>query len=234
MAEKIKIVFEDTLALPPITLASTDGKRTFSVRGKRPPQPIDIGDFLRGPAGPQGEPGTGSAIVLTAATMIPGHRAISLDANGNAILADPTSADFAFAGISTSGANAGGQVTVLQAGLVEESTWNWIPLRPIFVSANGLLTQSPPSSGISQVVAVAQTATAIMIAPQTPIALTSLEFRQQSPAITWTIVHNLNRFPAITIIDSAGDLILANIAYPDRNTAVVTFNAATSGTAYLS
>ncbi|WP_157234706.1 hypothetical protein [Methylosinus sp. LW4] len=171
MADKITIHFEDTLALPAIVLSSPDGKRPFNVRANRPPEDLSIAEFFRGPAGPQGEPGTGSAIVLTAAAMIPGHRAIMLDANGHAALADTSSPTFVFAGISTTGANAGGQVNVAQSGLIEEATWSFEPLSPVFISTDGLLTQTPPTNGISQIIAVAQSPTSLLILPQTPIIL---------------------------------------------------------------
>lgn len=59
-------------------------------------------------------------------------------------------------------------------------------------------------------------------------------FSQPSPATTWRIVHNLGRFPAVSLVDTAGDIMWADFQYIDSNTVVVTFTAATAGEAYLS
>lgn len=52
-------------------------------------------------------------------------------------------------------------------------------------------------------------------------------------ASTWSITHNLDKFPSVTIIDSGGDQCEGVIAYPNSNTTTVTFSAAFSGKAYL-
>jgi hypothetical protein len=171
MAEKIKIVFEDALALPTISLAAPDGKRAFSLRGNRPPQPIEVGDFLRGPPG---DVGTRALVSLTAGATVSGHRAIMFDATGNGIPADPTNPLYSFVGISISGANVGNQFEAQLAGLIEEPSWSFTPLLPIFAGANGTLTQARPWTGILHVIAVAQSPTSILISPQTPITLSSV------------------------------------------------------------
>ena len=50
----------------------------------------------------------------------------------------------------------------------------------------------------------------------------------------WTISHNLNFYPSITVFDSGDNLIEAYIDYKDINTAIIVMNSAISGTAYLS
>ncbi len=52
-------------------------------------------------------------------------------------------------------------------------------------------------------------------------------------SLTWAIAHKLNRYPSVTIIDTAGEVLLASIAYVDSNNIVATFGAPTAGTAYL-
>lgn len=56
---------------------------------------------------------------------------------------------------------------------------------------------------------------------------------QPTPADVWTIAHGLNKFPSVTVFDSAGDEVEGAISYPNANTVVLTFSAAFSGTAYL-
>jgi hypothetical protein len=55
---------------------------------------------------------------------------------------------------------------------------------------------------------------------------------QNSPATVWTITHNLNKHPAVTVVDSAGSVYEAEADYPTLNTAVVTLGYAFSGVAY--
>lgn len=56
---------------------------------------------------------------------------------------------------------------------------------------------------------------------------------QSVASMTWTIAHNLGRRPSVTIIDAAGDLSVARIAYTDLNNLTLTFSEAITGTAYL-
>jgi hypothetical protein len=61
----------------------------------------------------------------------------------------------------------------------------------------------------------------------------NFEFTQATPSAVWTINHNLNKFPSIAIVDSAGDECEGAVNYASRNQLVVTFSAAFSGKAYL-
>jgi hypothetical protein len=56
---------------------------------------------------------------------------------------------------------------------------------------------------------------------------------QNTPSATWTITHNLNCFPSVSIADSAGSVVIGDINYTNANTLVVTFAAAFGGKAYL-
>lgn len=50
----------------------------------------------------------------------------------------------------------------------------------------------------------------------------------------WTINHNLNFYPNVTVFDSGNNTIEAHISYTNANTAIIVMNSAISGTAYLS
>jgi hypothetical protein len=56
---------------------------------------------------------------------------------------------------------------------------------------------------------------------------------QNSASATWTINHNLNCYPSVTIVDSAGSVVIGDVSYTNANTLVVTFVAAFGGKAYL-
>lgn len=56
---------------------------------------------------------------------------------------------------------------------------------------------------------------------------------QAVAATTWTITHNLNARPSVTVIDSGGNLVLTNIVYNSVNQLTISFSSATAGVAYL-
>ena len=51
---------------------------------------------------------------------------------------------------------------------------------------------------------------------------------------SWTITHNLNFYPNVTVVDSAGTIVEGEITYTNRNSLVLNFQTAFSGNAYLS
>lgn len=57
---------------------------------------------------------------------------------------------------------------------------------------------------------------------------------QGTPSSTWTIIHNLNFYPNVTVQDSAGTIIEGEITYTDAHQLTVHFTSAFSGNAYLS
>ena len=50
---------------------------------------------------------------------------------------------------------------------------------------------------------------------------------------TWSIQHNLNKFPSVIITTNAGEQVQANISHTDKNNLTITFAGAVSGYAYL-
>jgi hypothetical protein len=57
--------------------------------------------------------------------------------------------------------------------------------------------------------------------------------RQTTPSDTWYITHNLNKFPNITILDSANNKVIGNEEHIDENNVILTFNGSFSGKATL-
>jgi hypothetical protein len=49
---------------------------------------------------------------------------------------------------------------------------------------------------------------------------------------TVTVTHNLNKKPAVTVIDSAGDEVVGDVDHTSNNQFVVTFSAPFSGTIF--
>jgi len=58
-------------------------------------------------------------------------------------------------------------------------------------------------------------------------------FVQASASATWTIEHNLEKFPSVTVIDSANNVVYGNTTYIDENNLTINFSAPFSGKAYL-
>ncbi len=56
---------------------------------------------------------------------------------------------------------------------------------------------------------------------------------QTGSSSLWTIQHNLNRYPSIEVVDSAGSLVLGSVRYIDTNQIEVSFVYPFSGRAFL-
>ena len=100
---------------------------------------------------------------ITAGEDIGGHRAVIIS-GGQAFHADHTDTTQIgqYAGITSGAATTGNPVTVHHDGELEEASWTWTP-GPIYVSTNGTLTQTKPTTGWIMNAAVALTATRILI-----------------------------------------------------------------------
>lgn len=56
---------------------------------------------------------------------------------------------------------------------------------------------------------------------------------QMSALSVWSIEHNLDKYPSVDVVDSAGTVVCGNVQYVDRNHLTVEFSAAFAGMAYL-
>lgn len=56
--------------------------------------------------------------------------------------------------------------------------------------------------------------------------------RQDKAAAEWIIVHRLNAFPAVAVVDSANRIVYGEVEYLDRMRCAVRFSGATTGRAY--
>lgn len=48
---------------------------------------------------------------------------------------------------------------------------------------------------------------------------------------TWRVTHNLNKYPTVTVIDSAGNEVICNIEHIDTNNCIISMNAPFKGKA---
>jgi hypothetical protein len=58
-------------------------------------------------------------------------------------------------------------------------------------------------------------------------------FNQPTPQITWTINHNLNKFPSVSVVNTNNILMYGDTTYVDEDNLIITFSAGFSGKAYL-
>lgn len=56
---------------------------------------------------------------------------------------------------------------------------------------------------------------------------------QAIPDLVWTITHNLNKFPSVTIVDSASTTVVGDITQLSLTSLRLNFNSAFSGKAFL-
>lgn len=61
----------------------------------------------------------------------------------------------------------------------------------------------------------------------------SFAHTQSTASDTWVITHNLGKYPAVTVVDSANDECEGNVNHVSTSQLVITFSAAFSGRAFL-
>lgn len=59
------------------------------------------------------------------------------------------------------------------------------------------------------------------------------EHDQMTPALVWTALHNLGRFPTVVTVDSSDRVIEGAVQYVSANIVTITFSVLVSGRAYL-
>ena len=81
----------------------------------------------------------------------------------------------------------------------------------------------------------------VTVVEQPPIVINEVAFpsvafnhQQGVSSDTWTIRHNLNFYPNVTVVNSAGTIVEGEITYTNKNSLVLNFQSAFSGNAYLS
>lgn len=136
----------------------------------------------RGPQGPKGDKGdagdSNTVVTMTAGSALGGHRIVAQSPTNNntVVYADASNsahANLVF-GMTLNAASSGGSVDVAVCGEFTEPTWNWTLGLPIFLSQNGTLTQTVPTSSVadfSLVVGFPITPTKLFVNIREPIFL---------------------------------------------------------------
>jgi len=123
-------------AADPHTGYVTDADLTSGLAGKAASEHAHPGSVIAGQV----------QFTAIAAVALSGHRAVTPRPDGTLEYASNAVAAHLHAPLwITQGAVTAGQsATVLAYGALTESSWAWIPGAPLFLGADGLLTQTPP------------------------------------------------------------------------------------------
>lgn len=171
----------------PATMDVVDGGQSIHLVAATQKLQIDLASILRGPKGERGDPGqtgqTGApgasgevSFIYPAAYAISGHRIVTLDEHGAAIYASsaiPAHANRVI-GMTENAAAAGDDLNIKKIGKLVEPSWNWQLDKPVYLGADGFLTQTPPAvptAEFSLVVGFPASATSLFINIGIPINL---------------------------------------------------------------
>jgi hypothetical protein len=58
-------------------------------------------------------------------------------------------------------------------------------------------------------------------------------FTQTAPSTEWTVQHDLEKFPSITVVDTGKTVVIGDYTYVDNNNVILSFSAAFAGKAYF-
>lgn len=87
-------------------------------------------------------------IEITAAEALSAFRAVKYDGTYcNSTIDDLSS----YAGVTTVAMTVGETGSVIRTGSIADSLWSWIPNQAIFISTNGVLTQTPPTTPLRRI-----------------------------------------------------------------------------------
>tara|TARA_R110002153_G_scaffold25739_1_gene81437 strand:- start:2710 stop:3426 length:717 start_codon:yes stop_codon:yes gene_type:complete len=58
-------------------------------------------------------------------------------------------------------------------------------------------------------------------------------FPQNVASDTWSVTHNLDKFPSVSVVDSGNTAVVGSVEYLNKNELTITFSAPFSGYAYM-
>lgn len=126
--------------------------------------------FITGPPGPPG-PAT-TSFPLTVAMTVSQAQVIASVADVPAIADRSILAQCGgVLGVASTGVSGGGLITVQFAGELVITGWTWVGNTPVFLGLNGVLTQTPPTTGFLQIIGTPVNPTTLLIALQPPVLL---------------------------------------------------------------
>tara|TARA_R100001443_G_C3299255_1_gene164843 strand:+ start:447 stop:770 length:324 start_codon:yes stop_codon:yes gene_type:complete len=58
-------------------------------------------------------------------------------------------------------------------------------------------------------------------------------FVQSTPSTSWSVTHNLKKYPSVVVVDSAGTVVIGSVTYNSTSAVTLEFENAFSGKAYF-
>lgn len=126
----------------------------------------------RGVVGTQGIPGMQQYLTVLAGENLGGNRVVYI-ADGRAFYADSDNltCSNASVGITNGAAVLDDIINIQTSGYMQEPSWKWSTNLPLFLGVNGLLTQTMPTTGFSQIIGIVTSSIEIIIQIQPSIIL---------------------------------------------------------------
>lgn len=130
-----------------------------------------FGIGIQGPAGIDGA--VSQTISKLASQNLSGHRVVYQDGAATVNYVDNQNLAHSqlVLGITKNAVNSGASVDVQFSGEMTEPSWNWVIGELVFCGANGVLTQTPNTSGFLQRVGIAIAPTVLKVEIEEPIYL---------------------------------------------------------------
>ena len=163
-----------------LVIAITNGGEHLVVSKNSKPSPTVVMAGTPGPAGVQGPAGEqgpigpegASTLQRVAGETISALRLVYENDNGEVFYIDKED-DIninSILGLTITSASTGGNVNVQRTGVVDDDSWSW-DAGKVWLGANGVLTQSPPSVGFDVLIGTAVSSTRIILNIQDSILL---------------------------------------------------------------
>lgn len=110
------------------------------------------------------------SISMAAGESLGGHRLVQAGVDGRVVYADKDNGR-GLMGMTLGAALTGSPVRIAVSGIVREVSWSWDMSSPLFLGNNGLITQTPPTTGLFCQVAKPLLPDTILISLLSPINL---------------------------------------------------------------
>lgn len=111
-------------------------------------------------------------ITIDAGEYVGGHRVVA-QVNGSVVMASNLNLSHMnnILGLTLGPANLGGELQIQFSGYIVEPSWSWNLTKAIYLSTNGLLTQTMPTTGFLQQIGTVISSNKVLISIQEPILL---------------------------------------------------------------
>lgn len=130
---------------------------------------------VQGPKGDKGDPGdTAASYSAIANGTISQYKVVAM-VGGKAVVADPANAAHRglVGGVAMVTATDGQSLDVQFGGTITNPGWNWIGTGPVYLTVGGTLSQTAPTTGFEQAIAIPVNPTTLLIELGPSIGLTA-------------------------------------------------------------